>query len=57
MAKMKKTRTRGIWQRRDHFYMRKREGSTVRWVSLGDNYEQAPIRPAAGAAKSAARGG
>jgi integrase len=41
MAKMKKTRTTGIWQRRDHFYMRKREGSTVRWVSLGDNYENA----------------
>ncbi len=38
---MKKTRTKGIWQRRDHFYMRKREGSTVRWVSLGDNYEAA----------------
>jgi integrase len=38
---MKKTRTRGIWQRRDNFYMRKREGSTVRWVSLGDNYEAA----------------
>jgi integrase/recombinase XerC/integrase/recombinase XerD len=41
MAKMKKTRTKGVWQRRDHFYMRKREGSAVRWVSLGDNYEKA----------------
>src|SRR5262245_2440733 len=38
---MKKTRTRGIWQRRDNYYMRKREGSSVRWVSLGDNYEAA----------------
>jgi integrase len=41
VAKMKKTRTRGILQRGDYFYMRKREGSTVRWVSLGDNYEEA----------------
>jgi len=44
MASMKKTRTKGVWQRRDHFYMRKREGSSVRWVSLGDNYEQARIK-------------
>jgi integrase len=41
---MKKTRTRGIWQRRDHFYMRRREGTKVRWVALGDNYEQARIK-------------
>jgi len=41
MAKMKKTRTKGVWQRRDYFYMRKREGAKVTWVSLGDNYERA----------------
>ena len=41
---MRKTRTKGIWQRRDNFYMRKRQGSRVGWVALGDNYEQARIR-------------
>ena len=34
MASMKKTRTEGIWRRRNHFYMRKREAG-AEWQRVG----------------------
>ena len=44
MKRMNKTRTKGVWEKNGYYFTRKREGSKVRWITLGNSYEKARLQ-------------